>query len=109
MSLIYASCVVVLTIAVVIAVVYLINTLKQVQRSARALEDFLLHIDDTAMHLNQSVRKVSSLISGFENSWGRPVHFIAGIFSALKKQFSKDSDGVNKEETEASHERKQSE
>lgn len=90
---VYSLCAIAATFAFVIGVIYLVSTLKQIGRSAKALEQFLAHADETALMVNQSAKKVSSFASGLDSFAGKTVPLIAGLALVLKNYIFKKKRG----------------
>ena len=86
---IYSLCAIIATLAFTIAVIHLVSTLKQIGRSAQALEQFLAHADETAVMVNQSAKKVSSFASGLDVFTGKTVPLIASLALILKNYLFK--------------------
>lgn len=97
---IFSICAVLATAALVAAVIYLISTLRQVERTARALEQFLLHADETAQLTKNAAQKISALANEMENGWGRTLSFAGGLLWAVKDKFFKNSAHSEKKEEE---------
>ncbi|MBI2069120.1 MAG: hypothetical protein HYT79_00830 [Elusimicrobia bacterium] len=97
---VFVFCAIVVTAAVVAGVVYLIRTLRQVERSARAMEQILLHADETVIRVNDSSRTFADWVHQLDSGLGKAVPFIAGLAWAFKK-FSKEGNGTEERETKA--------
>ena len=84
MGIVFLACAVVVTGAFIFLVVYLIDALKQIKRSAYALEQLLLHTDEAAVFFNQSAKTVSTFALGSNGLWGKVFNFALGLLWTLK-------------------------
>ncbi|MEK7287605.1 MAG: hypothetical protein AAB091_03470 [Elusimicrobiota bacterium] len=100
MAIVFALCASIVTAAIVAAVIYLITTLKQVERSARAAEQFLLHADETARHAQDAAQKLSAFANEFQGGWGKTLSFVSGLIWTAKDHLYGNSKQRKTEEKE---------
>ncbi|MBI4370583.1 MAG: hypothetical protein HY547_10195 [Elusimicrobia bacterium] len=88
MGVVWAFCAGLATAALVAVAVYVIITLKQLERSARALEQLLIHLDESAKRINDTTAAASSLVQGVSNALGQTHPLIKGLLWGIKSFFS---------------------
>ena len=111
------TCAGVCTVAVVVAVAYLVQTLKQMrqtaaqiqqtaaqaERTAEAVEQLARRLDENVEAVGGVTEKVREFADGLSNGWVRAAQFAAGFLGGLKDRWA-DRRSAEEEETEVERE-----
>jgi hypothetical protein len=89
MSTILIVCAVAVTVALVVAVIFLISTLSQIRRTARQAEILLLNLNQEMNLVSRITNSISSFFDVFSSPWVKAGSWAAGIFSAFQAKRKK--------------------
>jgi hypothetical protein len=95
MTTILLVCAIVLTVAITVAVIFLVKTLIQVERTARQAETLLKGVNTEVSTVLNISEKVSGLLEAFSSPWVKIGTIASGVISSMlassKKRLSKDA------------------
>jgi hypothetical protein len=91
MNTVLVVCAVVLTAAILVAIVFLINTLRQVRRTARQAEILLSNLNQEMSLVSRITDSVSSFVDMFASPWVKVGSWVAGMVSAVHSKHKKET------------------
>jgi len=85
MNAVLIVCVVLVTLAIIVAVIFAVQTLVQVRRTAREAEILLKNINEEVNTVLRITGAVSAFIDGFSSPWVKMGSWFTGVASTLLK------------------------
>jgi hypothetical protein len=104
MNTVLTVCAIAFTLAIIVAVVFLVRTLLQVARTAHEAEILLKGINTEVSTLMKISDKISNLMEAFSSPWMKAGTLITSIISSMltsKKRASRDSSCGSEDKDEA--------
>jgi uncharacterized membrane protein SirB2 len=86
MNTIVAVCVILVTLAIVIGIIFAIRTLVQIRRTAREAETLLKSINAEINTVMRITGSISAFIDRFSSPWVKVGSWFTGIVSSLMKK-----------------------
>lgn len=91
MNTVLVVCAVVLTIAILVAIVFLVRALVQIRRTARQAEILLNNLNQEMNLVGRITDTISSFVDMFTSPWVKVGSWVAGIASALHTKHKKEA------------------
>jgi len=105
----YMTCAGVCTVALAVAVVYLVQTLievkqtaQQARKTAQAVEQLALHLDENVKAVGGVTQKLAEFSEGLTTGWVRAAQMAAGFVTGLRDRWAE-----SREERETEREEKE--
>ena len=89
MNTIIVVCAVLFTVAVIVAVVFLVNTLLQIKKTAKQVEILLSNLNQEMSVISRITDTVSSFVNIFASPWVKAGSWCAGVVSAFQAKRKK--------------------
>ena len=103
----YMTCAGVCTVALTVAVVYLVQTLievkqtaQQARKTAQAVEQLALHIDENVKAVGGVPQKLAEFSEGLTTGWVRAAQMAAGFVTSLRDRWAESRNEREEKERE---------
>jgi uncharacterized protein YoxC len=83
-------CVVLVTLALIVAVIFAVQTLVQIRRASREAEILLKHINEEVNTVLRITGSISAFIDGLSSPWVKMGSWFTGVASILLKKKKKE-------------------